>query len=155
MTLTGPGGCGKTRLATEVARLMAAGGERRDAFFVDAGPLADAALIPDRLARAVGVRPGPGQSAAEALSAALPDREWLAVLDNLEHLAGAAVIVSGLLQTGPQLRLLVTSRAPLHTRGEHVYPVPPADCARPWYRPDRSGQVDCRRGALRRPRCGR
>jgi predicted ATPase/class 3 adenylate cyclase len=125
VTLTGPGGCGKTRLATEVARLVAAGGERRDAFFVDAGPLADAALIPDRLARAVGVRPGPGQSAAEALSAALPDREWLAVLDNLEHLPGAAAIVSGLLQTGPQLRLLVTSRAPLHTRGEHVYPVPP------------------------------
>jgi predicted ATPase/class 3 adenylate cyclase len=125
VTLTGPGGCGKTRLATEVARLMAAGGETREVFFVDAGPLADAALIPDRLARAIGVRPGPGQSAAEALSAALPEREWLAVLDNLEHLTGAAAIVTGLLQMGPQLRLLVTSRAPLHARGEHVYPVPP------------------------------
>jgi predicted ATPase/class 3 adenylate cyclase len=125
VTLTGPGGCGKTRLATEVARLMAADGGTREVFFVDAGPLADAALIPDRLARAIGVRPGPGQSAAEALSAALPDREWMAVLDNLEHLAGAAAIVAGLLQMGPQLHLLVTSRAPLHARGEHVYPVPP------------------------------
>jgi predicted ATPase len=131
VTLTGPGGCGKTRLATEVARLMAAGGETREVFFVDAGPLADAALIPDRLARAIGVRPGPGQSAAQALSAALPDREWLAVLDNLEHLTGAAAIVTGLLQMGPQLRLLVTSRAPLHARGERVYPVPPLAVPRP------------------------
>jgi predicted ATPase len=131
VTLTGPGGCGKTRLATEVARLMAAGGETREVFFVDAGPLADAALIPDRLARAIGVRPGPVQSAAQALSAALPDREWLAVLDNLEHLTGAAAIVTGLLQMGPQLRLLVTSRAPLHARGERVYPVPPLAVPRP------------------------
>jgi predicted ATPase/class 3 adenylate cyclase len=101
VSLTGPGGCGKTRLATEVARRMAAGGEKGEVFFVDAGPLADAALIPDRLARAVGVRPGPGQSAAEALSAALSDREWLAVLDNLEHLTGVPPLTVPGPATGP------------------------------------------------------
>ena len=124
VTLTGPGGCGKTRLATEVARELADGEGRRDVFFVDASPLADAALIPDRLARAIGVRPGPGQSAADALSVAVTERERMVVLDNLEHLRGAAPVVTEMLQVGSRLRLLVTSRAPLHARGEHVYPVP-------------------------------
>ena len=123
VSLTGPGGCGKTRLATEVARELAGGGEPRDVFFVDAGPLADATLIPDRLARAIGVHPGPGQSAADALSSALADRERIVVLDNLEHLTGAALVVTQILQMLPGLRLLVTSRAPLHCRGERVYPV--------------------------------
>ena len=91
---------------------------------MDAGPLFDAALIPDRLVRAMGVRPGPGQSAAETLSSAIPDRERMVVLDNLEHLTGAAAVVTDMLQTAPRLHLLVTSRAPLHARGEHVYPVP-------------------------------
>jgi AAA domain len=124
VTLTGPGGCGKTRLATEVARELAGGEDRREVFFADASPLADAALIPDRLARAVGVRPGPGQSAADALSVAVTDRERIVVLDNLEHLPGAAAVAAEMLQRGPRPRLLATSRAPLHARGEHVYPVP-------------------------------
>jgi predicted ATPase/class 3 adenylate cyclase len=124
VTLTGPGGCGKTRLATEVARKLAHGDEPREVFFVDVGPLTDATLIPDRLARAIGVRPGPGQSAADALSSAVADRERVVVLDNLEHLRGAAPLVTEMLQMCPWLRLLVTSRVPLHARGEHVYPVP-------------------------------
>ena len=124
VTLTGPGGCGKTRLATEVARELADGKDRREVSFADASPLADAALIPDRLARAIGVRPGPGQSAADALSVAVTDRERSVVLDNLEHLRGAATVVTEVLQKGLRLRVLATSRAPLHARGEHVYPVP-------------------------------
>jgi predicted ATPase/DNA-binding SARP family transcriptional activator len=124
VTLTGPGGCGKTRLALEVAAEMAAGGGR-EAFFVDAGPLADTALIPDRLASAMGIRPAPGQTAADALGSAIVGKELIVVLDNLEHLPGAAPVVTDLLQSGPGLRLLATSRTPLHSRGEYRYPVAP------------------------------
>jgi predicted ATPase len=124
VTLTGAGGCGKTRLALEVASVMAAGGGR-EAFFVDAGPLADAALIPDRLASAMGIRPAPGQTAADALGAAVAGKELIVVLDNLEHLPGAAPVVTELLRSGPGLRLLATSRTPLHSRGEYLYPVAP------------------------------
>jgi predicted ATPase/DNA-binding SARP family transcriptional activator len=125
VSLTGPGGCGKTRLAIEVASRLTVGGEARAVFFVDAAPLPDAALIPDRLVRAMGVRPGPGQSTADALARAVGDRQLIAVVDNLEHLPDAAPVVVDLLRAGPGLRLLATSRAPLHARGEHLYPVPP------------------------------
>ena len=124
VTLTGPGGCGKTRLAVEVAAEMAVGGER-EAFFVDAGPLADAALIPDRLVSAMGIRPAPGQRAADALGPAVAGKELIVVLDNLEHLPDAAPVVAELLRSGPGLRLLATSRAPVHCRGEHLYLVVP------------------------------
>lgn len=124
VTLTGAGGCGKTRLALEVAAEMGAGAGC-EAFFVDAGPLADAVLIPDRLASAMGIRPAPGQSAADALGPAVADRDLVAVLDNLEHLPGAAAVVTELLRSGPGLRLLATSRTPLHSRGEYLYPVAP------------------------------
>jgi predicted ATPase/DNA-binding SARP family transcriptional activator len=124
VTLTGPGGCGKTRLALEAAAGMAAGGNR-EAFFVDAGPLADAALIPDRAASAMGIRPAPGQAAADALGHAVADKELIVVLDNLEHLPDAAPVVTELLQSGSGLRLLATSRTPLHCRGEHLYLVAP------------------------------
>jgi len=96
-----------------------------DVFFVDAGPLADAALLPERVASVLGVRPSAGQSILQALSAELARWQLLIVLDNLEHLAGAAPVITGLLSVAPKLRLLVTSRAPLHARGEHLYPVPP------------------------------
>lgn len=124
VTLTGVGGCGKTRLALEVAAEMAAGGGR-EAFFVDAGPLADPALIPDRLASVMGIRPAPGQTAADALGPAVAGQELIVVLDNLEHLPGAAPVVTELLRSGPGLRVLATSRTPLHSRGEHLYPVAP------------------------------
>jgi predicted ATPase len=124
VTLTGPGGCGKTRLAIEVAAEVGAG-SAGEAFFVDAGPLADAELIPDRLAGAMGIQPAPGQTAADALGPAVAGRELIVVLDKLEHLPGAAPMVTELLRSGPGLRLLATSRTPLHARGEHLYPVAP------------------------------
>jgi len=125
VSLIGPGGCGKTRLAIEIGRDLLKGNQPREVFFVDAGPLADAVLIPDRIGRVMGVSPAPGQSAADALGHAIADRELVVVLDNLEHLAGAATVVAELLQAGPGPRVLATSRGPLHARGEHVYPVPP------------------------------
>jgi predicted ATPase/DNA-binding SARP family transcriptional activator len=124
VTLTGPGGCGKTRLAVEVTAEMAAAGGR-EAFFVDAGPLADASLIPDRLVSAMGIRPAPGQPAVDALGHAVAGQDLIVVLDNLEHLPGAAAVVTELLRSGPGLRLLATSRTPLHSRGEYRYPVAP------------------------------
>ena len=124
VSLTGPGGCGKTRLAIEVAA-EAAAGLGPAAFFVDAAPLADAALIPGRLADAMGVRPAPGQAAADALAREVAGKELIVVLDNLEHLPGAAQVVTGLLSIGPGLRLLATSRTSLHCRGERLYPVAP------------------------------
>jgi predicted ATPase/DNA-binding SARP family transcriptional activator len=125
VTLTGPGGSGKTRLAIEVAAGLAAASAGRGVFFVDASPLPEAGLIPDRLARAMGVSPAPGQAATDALAHALAAGELLVVLDNLEHLPGAAPVVTQLLRAGPGLRLLVTSRTSLHARGEQLYPVPP------------------------------
>jgi predicted ATPase/DNA-binding SARP family transcriptional activator/DNA-binding CsgD family transcriptional regulator len=122
VTLTGTGGSGKTRMAIEVAAGQVA---NEDVFFVDAGPLVDAALLPERVASVLGVRPAAGQSILQALSAELARWQLLIVLDNLEHLAGAAPVVTGLLSVAPKLRLLVTSREPLHARGEQLYPVPP------------------------------
>ncbi|MGE5289680.1 MAG: AfsR/SARP family transcriptional regulator [Micromonosporaceae bacterium] len=130
VTLTGPGGCGKTRLAIEVAA-EAAGGEGREALFADAAPLADAALIPNRLADVMGVRPAPGQAAADALAHAVAGKELIVVLDNLEHLADSARVVTELLRIGPGLRLLATSRTSLHSRGEYLYPVAPLAVPRP------------------------
>ena len=153
VSLTGAGGCGKTRLATELATRLAASGELGQVLFVDGSPLASAALIPDRLAWAMGVRPAPGQSAAEALAHALGDEPLVAVLDNLEHLKDAAIVVTELLRAGPGLRLLATSRMPLHARGEHIYPVrplplpglaigPPAQAAAVELFADRAAAVD-------------
>ena len=122
VTLTGTGGSGKTRLAIEVATGQAG---NEDVFFVDAGPLADAVLLPERVASILGVRPAAGQGVLQALSAELARWQLLIVLDNLEHLAGAAPVVASLLSAAPKLRLLVTSREPLHVRGEQLYPVPP------------------------------
>jgi predicted ATPase/DNA-binding XRE family transcriptional regulator len=125
VTLTGPGGCGKSRLAIEVAGDLAASGEMGAVFYADASPLAEAALIPDRLARAMGIRPAPGQSPPDAIARMVGDHQLIAVLDNLEHLPDAATVVTGLLRLGSTLRLLVTSRVPLHARGEYLYAVPP------------------------------
>ena len=124
VTLIGTGGAGKTRLAVEVARRVDhAGG----VVFVDAAPLTAAGLIPDRLARALGISPGPGQSVLEALSRAVGTQDLLVVIDNLEHLPGAAEVVVDLLRRGSGIRVLATSRTRLNARGEHVHPVPPLD----------------------------
>src|SRR5215213_7230378 len=123
VTLTGPGGVGKTRLALQVAadllEVFPDGG-----FFVELAPLADAALVPSTVASAVGVREEGGRPVVEVLTAFLRDRQLLLALDNFEHLLPAAPVVSDLLLACPGVKILATSRAPLHLRGEREYPVP-------------------------------
>jgi class 3 adenylate cyclase len=132
VTLTGPGGVGKTRLALQAAadllELFPDG-----AFFVELAPLSDPALVPSTVASAVGVREEGGRPVVEVLTAFLRDRQLLLALDNFEHLLPAASVVSDLLRVCPGVKILATSRAPLHLRGEREYPVPP------WLFPIRAG----------------
>ncbi|MGH2617821.1 MAG: ATP-binding protein, partial [Thermomicrobiales bacterium] len=119
VTLTGPGGVGKTRLALHVAEEMRAdfaGG----ATFVSLAEIPSPSLVLPAIARALEVRDAPGRPLAGALQAALRDRAMLLVLDNFELLVGAAAAsdLADLLQRCPGLVLLATSRVPLHMRGE-------------------------------------
>ncbi len=126
LTLTGPGGTGKTRLAIDLAASLQEtfpGG----VFFVDLSQTNDAPLVISRIAEVLRVEdPATGErSLLEALHAHLQEVQPLLVLDNFEQVIAAAPLVAELLATAPRLKLLVTSRAPLRLRGEHEYPVPP------------------------------
>ena len=123
ITLTGPGGIGKTRLAIEVAGRFAAGGH--DVAFVDLSPLADADLVPQALTDALGIREAGGAPLTARLAEVLAPRELLLVLDNFEHVVAAAADVATLLRAAPRLAVVVTSREVLRLRGEHEYPVEP------------------------------
>jgi predicted ATPase/transcriptional regulator with XRE-family HTH domain len=127
LTLVGPGGVGKTRLALELVRAQSA--NYADAVcFVELAALADPALLPDTLATAVGMRDLYTQSAASALSEYLRNKRTLLVLDNCEHLVEAcAQLVAQLLRTCPDLQVLATSREPLAIAGETTWRVPPLE----------------------------
>lgn len=125
ITLTGPGGTGKTRLA-----IGAAGAARhrfRDGtWFVELAPVRDPALIPSAIAGVVGVRESPGVPILDTLREHLRERRLLLVVDNLEQLLPAgADTIAGLLRNAPGLHVLVTSREILRIAGEQEYPVPP------------------------------
>jgi predicted ATPase/class 3 adenylate cyclase len=124
VTLTGPGGAGKTRLGLQVAaeRLLRHGD---GAFFVELAPISAPDLLPSAIAAAVLIREATERPLLDTVTEALRDRDLLLVLDNFEHLQDAAPIVAGLLSAAPRLRVLVTSRARLNLRGEEEYPVPP------------------------------
>ncbi len=131
LTLTGPGGVGKTRLAVEVAHNVApyfADG----VVCVDLAPLADPTLVPNGVAEALGVKSRAEHSLTDAIVARVRNKQLLLLLDNCEHLlAAAAGLASSLLAAGPALQILVTSRARLHVRGEHVFSVPPLAAPNP------------------------
>jgi len=124
LTLTGPGGIGKTRLAVSVATSLSS--DFPDGvFFVDLTPLSDSSQVPLAIAQAVGARESSGHDALASAAATLRDRRALLLLDNVEHVLEAAEGVATLLAACPRLSLLATSRARLRLRGEQEYRVPP------------------------------
>ncbi len=135
LTLTGLGGIGKTRLAIEAAQK--AGHYFPDgAAFVALAPLGDAALVMPTVSKTLGLREAAGAGSLEVLRQYLRERKLLLVLDNFEHVAGAASEVVDLLGACPDLSVLVTSRAPLRVRGEREYPVSPLAVPDPYRVPE-------------------
>jgi predicted ATPase len=116
VTVTGPGGTGKTRLALQVAAELA-GSYTDGVFWVPLAGVSDSGLVLPAMRQAVGAR--------DELGHYVRERELLLVLDTLEHLVAAASHLAGLLASAPRLRLLVTSRVPLRVSGEYEYPVDP------------------------------
>jgi predicted ATPase/DNA-binding XRE family transcriptional regulator len=124
LTLTGPGGVGKTRLALAVAS------ELRDQFteglvFVDLAPIRDPALVLPTVAERLGILDASGGPLAERLRDRLASRQLLLLLDNVEQVLAAAPLLVELLAGCPGLTVLATSRVPLRVSGEHAYTVPP------------------------------
>ncbi len=123
VTLTGPGGVGKTRLALRVAAEVAPDFE--GVWFVSLAPVVDPDRVLSTIAAALGIREDRAGSPIEAIRRVLGGRRTLLVLDNLEHLLPAAPLVGELLSASPELTVLATSRSPLHLRAERVTAVAP------------------------------
>lgn len=122
VTVTGPGGVGKSRLAAEVGWRTGTGFDRVDG--VDLSPLASAEDVPGAVAAGLGLRPGPGDPVA-ALAAVIGADRRLLVLDSFEHVITAAPQLAALLGACPLLTVLVTSRSPVALRGEYLWPMEP------------------------------
>jgi predicted ATPase len=123
VTLTGPGGIGKTRLALRAAAEVAAGYEE-GAAFVSLASLRDPESVLGAIASAVGLRDSSGIT-IDALRTDLADRSLLLVLDNFEHVMSAAELLPSLLRDARRMKVLVTSREALRIQAEHEFPVPP------------------------------
>src|SRR4051794_16774848 len=124
VTVTGPAGVGKTRLAYAVADRLESGGGRR-VVRVELGPLEDPLLVMAAIAAASGTDERHGSSGLEAAAAAFTEGGVLLVLDNFEHLGTAAAEVAALLDAAPGVTMLVTSRHVLGITAEHMYPLAP------------------------------
>ena len=129
LTLTGAGGAGKTRLALQAAAELVEEFPQ-GVYLVTLEPVADPALLLPTISQTIGARE------TAKLSDFLAARRTLLVLDNLEHLLEATPALSTLLAAAPQLKLLVTSRTPLHLSGEHELQVPPLELPDPAHLPD-------------------
>jgi predicted ATPase/DNA-binding SARP family transcriptional activator len=128
LTLTGPGGIGKTRFALELGR-RAAASFADGAAFVALAPVSDPARVPAEIAEALGLADSASGDVHRALVAVLRDRELLLVIDNFEQVLPAAPDLGRLLADAPGVTLLVTSRAALRLAGEHELAVPPLAAA--------------------------
>lgn len=124
LTLTGPGGSGKTRLSIQVGSMLQDAFED-GVFFVPLAPIEDPELVVPTIAEVLGVEEDPGRPPLETLIEHLNDRELLLVLDNFEQVMRAAGAVGEILGATDRVKVLATSREPLRLVGEREYPVPP------------------------------
>jgi AAA domain len=121
VTLTGPGGSGKTRLCIALAAQVAA--EYPDGvYFVPLAPVRDPGLVPSTIAQSIGLQDARDRPLMEHLVSQLRERQLLIVLDNFEHLLAGAPVVTQLLQETSAVRILVSSRSPLRVSGEQECP---------------------------------
>ena len=130
VTLTGPGGIGKSRLAIEVATRCASTFPD-GAWFVDLSGLRDPALLAPTIAHALGVRESAGALPVQSLKAYLAPMQALILLDSFETVIASSPLVVDLLASAPQVSFFVTSRSVLRVRGEQEYPLPPLDVPGP------------------------
>ena len=130
LTLTGPGGIGKTRLALKIAAGQI-GRFSDGVYLADLSAISDPTLVPQAIANALMVREQPGRDLNDSLADHLRNRELLLVLDNVEQVVEAAGAVGRLIAEAPRLTVLATSRIPLHLTGEQEYPVPSLDLPDP------------------------
>ncbi|MBA2677455.1 MAG: AAA family ATPase [Ktedonobacteraceae bacterium] len=123
LTLTGPGGTGKTRLGLQVAAELS---DRfpSGVYFVDLAPLSGPALVVPTIAQTLALKETPERSLFDRLSAFLQEKQLLLILDNFEQVASAALQVAELLAVCPKLKVIVTSRTVLHIHGEQEFAVP-------------------------------
>jgi predicted ATPase/serine/threonine protein kinase/DNA-binding CsgD family transcriptional regulator len=135
LTLTGPGGTGKTRLALQAAAELCetfADG----VFFVNLVPISDPAFVMPTIAETLGIQEGPDRPLLERLKENLREKQVLLLLDNFEQVVSAALQIVDLLDACLQLKVMVTSRVVLHVRAEHEFPVPPLPLPDPKQLPD-------------------
>jgi predicted ATPase/class 3 adenylate cyclase len=135
LTLTGPGGTGKTRLALQAAADLIEDFPQ-GVYFVALASIADPELALPTIAQTLGVRESAGVPLGESVQRYLADKRLLLIVDNLEHVTEAAPVLSELLAAAPQVKLLVTSRTPAHLSGEHEFPVPPLELPDPAHLPE-------------------
>jgi predicted ATPase/DNA-binding CsgD family transcriptional regulator len=135
VTLTGPGGIGKTRLGLHMANELneSFAGE---VFFVDLAPLSNPSLVISTIAQILGIQEAAGQPLLERLKEGLRQKQLLLLLDNFEQVLSAAVQIADLLSACPRLKVLVTSRERLHVRVEHEFAVPPLALPDPNHLPE-------------------
>jgi len=142
VTLTGPGGSGKTRLGIALAAEVA--GDYPDGvFFVPLAPVRDPDLVPSTIAQSLGLQDARDRPLMDHLVSQLRDRQMLLVLDNFEHLLAGAPAVARLLRETSALRILASSRSPLRVSGEQECPVPPLAVPDPGTRPTPGALAAC------------
>src|SRR5438309_7670549 len=130
VTLTGPGGTGKTRLSIRIAE-ESAPAFKDGTFFVPLAPISDPDLVPSTIAHTLGIQVGGSELPLARVLDHVREKRMLLVLDNFEQILPAAPVVGQILGASPSLRVITSSRAPLRIAGEQEYPVPPLDLPNP------------------------